>query len=247
MTNLLDNKIAIVTGATSGIGEACAQSFAKHGATVILVGRNRERGNLIETSIKAQDYKACFICCDVTKEAQVIEMINTITDKYNRIDILFNNAGVFPPSVEIERLDFESWKETFDVNLNGYFLVTKYAKPHLLKSKGVILNNASIAGMHSYAIGRSYAYSASKAAVIQFTRMMAKNYAEEGIRANAISPGIVWTPMMHDRDPKAYVERIPMKRVGTPEDVANVALFLVSDESKYVTGVNIPIDGGTCL
>jgi NAD(P)-dependent dehydrogenase (short-subunit alcohol dehydrogenase family) len=174
-------------------------------------------------------------------------MIDTVISEFHQIDILFNNAGVFLPSVEIERLEFEAWKETFDVNLNGYFLVTKYAKPALLKSKGVILNNASIAGMHSYAIGRAYAYSASKAAVIQFTRMMAKNYAEEGIRVNAISPGVIWTPMMHDRDPKNYVDRIPMKRIGKPEDVAKVALFLVSDASGYITGVNVPVDGGTSL
>lgn len=243
----LNGKVAIVTGATSGIGQACAEMFAQHGATVVLVGRSQEKGIKIENSIKSDGHRASYICCDITQETQVIEMINTVIKEYGQIDILFNNAGTFLPSVEIERLDYESWKETFDVNLNGFFLVTKYARPSLIKSKGVILNNASIAGMHSYAIGRAYAYSASKAAVIQFTRMMAKNYAEEGIRVNAISPGIVWTPMMHGRDPKLYIDRIPMKRIGKPEDVAKVALFLVSDESGYITGVNIPIDGGVSI
>lgn len=243
----LDGKIAVITGATSGIGEACARVFGQHGATVVLVGRNRQKGASIESEMSAQGYQARYISCDVTDEARVAEMIDSVMREFGRIDILFNNAGVFLPSVEIERLDFKAWKDTFSVNLDGYFLVTKHSKPALLESKGVILNNASIAGMHSYATGRAYAYSASKAAVIQFTRMMAKNYAEDGIRVNAISPGVIWTPMMHDRDPKIYIDRIPMKRIGTPEDVARVALFLVSDSAAYITGINIPIDGGTSL
>jgi NAD(P)-dependent dehydrogenase (short-subunit alcohol dehydrogenase family) len=243
----LSGKAAIVTGATSGIGEACAVSFARHGAAVALVGRNRERGFAVEAAIRSEGFSARFIECDVTDETQVVSMIARVREEFGRIDILFNNAGVFMPSVELERLELESWRETFGVNLEGYFLVTKHAKPHLRESKGVILNNASIAGMHSYAIGRAYAYSASKAAVIQFTRMMAKNYAEEGLRVNSISPGVIWTPMMHDRDKSAYLDRIPMKRIGEPEDVAKVALFLVSEASAYVTGVNVPIDGGVSI
>lgn len=243
----LEGKVALVTGATSGIGATCAEVFAKNGAFVVIVGRNKERGKVLENKLCGEELHVSFLPCDITCEDDVNTLIENIIHKYGKLDIVMNNAGMFPPSVEIERLDYQAWKETFDVNLNGYFLVSKYTKPHLIKSKGVILNNASIAGMHSYAIGRAYAYSASKAAVIQFTRMMAKNYAEEGVRVNAISPGIIWTPMMHDRDPELYIERIPMKRVGTPDDVAKVALFLVSNESAYITGVNIPIDGGASL
>lgn len=244
---ILQDKVAIVTGATSGIGAETARNFAANGALVVLVGRNIERGKKIENAIIADGGRCKFVKCDVTNEIDVKNLIDVTISTYKKIDILFNNAGKFLPSIEIERLEFEDWKQTFDVNIDGYFLVTKYAKMHLLDSKGVILNNASVAGMQSYAAGRSYAYSASKAAVIQFSRMMAKNYAEEGVRVNCICPGVILTPILHGRDPKIYEERIPLGRVGSPEDVAKVALFLVSEESSYLTGVVIPIDGGASI
>ena len=127
------------------------------------------------------------------------------------------------------------------------FYVTRYAKPYLLESKGVILNNASIAGMQHYAAGRSYAYSASKAALIQFSHQMAKNYGEEGIRVNCICPGIIDTPILGDRDRSVYAQRIPLGYVADPKEVASVAVFLVSDDAKYVTGAVLPVDGGASL
>lgn len=127
------------------------------------------------------------------------------------------------------------------------FFGSKYAKPYIVKEKGTIINNASIAGLQHYAAGRSYAYSASKAAVIQFSHQMAKNYGEEGVRVNCICPGIIETPILGDRDPKIYAQRVPLGRVGTPEDVAKVVKFLVSDDAKYLTGCVIPIDGGVSL
>lgn len=127
------------------------------------------------------------------------------------------------------------------------FYVTRYAKPYLLASKGVILNNASIAGMQHYAAGRSYAYSASKAAVIQFSHQMAKNYGEEGIRVNCICPGIIDTPILGDHDRNVYADRIPLGYVVKPEEVTKVALFMVSDEAAYVTGAVLPVDGGASL
>lgn len=243
----LENKVAIVTGATSGIGAATAKIYAENGAKVVLCGRSVDKGQAIADEINALGQTALFIECDVTSEEAVKNMIDQVIDTFGKIDILFNNAGTMLPSVEIERLDYEQWKETFDVNVNGYFLVSKYAKMHLLESKGVILNNASIAGMQSYATGRSYPYSASKAAIIQFSHMMAKNYGEEGVRVNCICPGVILTPILHGRDPKIYEDRIPLGRVGTPEDVAKVALFLVSDDAAYLTGVVLPIDGGASL
>lgn len=245
--NKLENKVAIVTGATSGIGAATAKIFAENGAKVVLCGRSVNKGVTIADEIAETGGVAKFIECDVTSEAAVKEMIQQTIDTFGAIDILFNNAGTMLSSVEIERLEYSQWKETFDVNVNGYFLVSKYAKMHLLKSKGVILNNASIAGLQSYATGRSYPYSASKAAIIQFSHMMAKNYGEEGVRVNCICPGVILTPILHGRDPKIYEERIPLGRVGTPEDVAKVALFLVSDDAAYLTGVVLPIDGGASL
>lgn len=243
----LENKIAIVTGATSGIGEATARIFAENGAKVVLCGRSKDKGMRIADEIMQSGGIARYIECDVTSEENVKNMINITIEEFGGIDILFNNAGTMLPSVEIERLEYEQWKETFDVNVNGYFLVSKYAKMHLLERKGVILNNASIAGLQSYATGRSYPYSASKAAIIQFSRMMAKNYGEEGVRVNCICPGVILTPILHGRDPKIYEDRIPLGRVGTPEDVAKAVLFLVSDDAAYLTGVVLPIDGGASI
>ncbi len=243
----LEGKVAIVTGSTSGIGAASVKLFAENGASVIITGRSEDRGVELESEVNSAGGIAKFIKCDMSNEDEIKALIEKTVSIFGRINILFNNAGVFLPSMEIERMPFEDWKETFDVNVNGYFLILKYAKPYLLASKGVVLNNGSIAGMQTYASGRSYAYSASKAAVIQFSNMMAKNYAEEGIRVNCICPGIILTPILHGRDPKIYAERIPMGRVGTPEDVAKAALFLVSDESAYLTGVVLPVDGGASL
>lgn len=243
----LSDKVAIVTGATSGIGQACAKIFAENGARVVVCGRSEQAGLEVEQEIVAAGGVAKYIKCDISDEENVKAMIETTVDVFGGVDILFNNAGVMLPSMEIERMPVAEWKATFDINVTGYFLVTRYAKPYLLNSKGVILNNASIAGLQYYAAGRSYAYSAAKAAVIQFSHQMAKNYGEEGIRVNCICPGIILTPILHGRDPKIYEDRIPLGRVGTPEDVAKVALFLVSDDAAYLTGVVLPVDGGASL
>lgn len=243
----LENKVALVTGATSGIGAGCAVKFAQNGAKIAIVGRDEERARHVKNQIVQNGGIAEYFLCDTSDEKQVKKMVNGVVDTFGNINILMNNAGVMLPSMEIERMPIEDWRKTFDINITGFFLVTRSAKPYLLKSKGVILNNASIAGLQHYVAGRSYAYSASKAAVIQFSHQMAKNYGEEGVRVNCICPGIIDTPILGDRDRKLYSERIPLGYVGTPEDVANVALFLVSDQSSYLTGVVLPVDGGASL
>ena len=242
-----ENKVALITGATSGIGEATARLFANLGANVVLCGRNTQKGRVIESDILKNGNDACFIQCDISKEEQAKNLIVKTVEKYGKIDILFNNAGVMLPSMEIERMSSEDWLKTFDININGMFFVTKYAKPYLLKEKGTIINNASIAGLQYYAAGRSYAYSASKAAVVQFSHQMAKNYAQEGIRVNCIAPGIVDTLILGDRDRSEYAKRVPLGRLAEPEDVAKVVAFLASDDASYLTGVVLPIDGGVSL
>lgn len=243
----LQDKVAVITGATSGIGAACAERLATCGAKVALIGRNTDRGAALEKKLMAKGCVCKFIACDTSDEESVINMVAQVADTFGKIDILLNNAGVMLPSMEIERMPVEDWKRTFDINITGYFLVTRYAKPYLLKSHGVIINNASIAGLQYYAAGRSYAYSASKAAVIQFSHQMAKNYGEEGIRVNCICPGIIDTPILGDRDRKVYAERIPLGYVAQPDAVAKVVAFLVSDEAEYLTGVVLPVDGGASL
>jgi meso-butanediol dehydrogenase/(S,S)-butanediol dehydrogenase/diacetyl reductase len=244
---VLKDKVAIIAGATSGIGAECAKVFCRQGAKVIIVGRNKDKGNELEGEINKSGGVAKYVFCDLSKENDIVGLITVVVDTFKKIDILLNNAGVFHPSVELDRLNVEAWQNTFQVNLDSYLLMTKYAMPYLLSSSGVILNNASIAGMHSYATGRSYAYSASKAAVIQLSRMLAKNYAPLGVRVNCICPGVIETPLMHGRDLAPYRERIPAGRIGTPTDVAQAALFLCSDYASYINGAVLPIDGGASL
>lgn len=244
---LLDGKKAVITGGTSGIGEAAAEIFAEEGAELIIVGRNADKGNFLKEVLQNDGKKADFFPCDISDEARVKELSDYIGWKWGGTDILFNNAGVLLPSLEIEKIPGEDWERTFHVNMDGMFYVTRNLKPYIFQSRGCIINNASIAGMHSYIAGKSYAYSASKAAVIQFTRQMAINYAAEGIRVNCICPGIIDTPILGDRDRKEYAKRIPMGMCGKPEDAAKAALFLASDMASYITGVVLPVDGGVSL
>jgi NAD(P)-dependent dehydrogenase (short-subunit alcohol dehydrogenase family) len=244
---ILEGKVAIITGATSGIGAATAKLFAENGASVVLAGRNIENGITIEREIINKGGSAKFIQCDVSDSLQAQHLVEKTIKEFGCIDILFNNAGIMLPSMEVERMPIADWKRTFEINIDGMFYVTKYAKPHLLRSKGSIINNASIAGLQYYAAGRSYAYSASKAAVIQFSHQMAKNYGTDGIRVNCICPGIIDTPILGDRDRKVYAERIPLGYVAQPIEVAKVVLFLSSEQASYLTGVVVPIDGGASL
>lgn len=242
-----EGKIVVVTGATSGIGEATAKMFSKEGATVILTGRNLAKGERIKAEIINLGGNAEFIVCDVSSEDSVKELAATIEFKYHQVDILFNNAGVMLPSTEIDKMPEEDWKNTFSINVEGMFYITRELKKLIFKCKGCIVNNASIAGMHTYVTGRSYAYSASKAAVIQFSRQMAKNYANDGVRVNCICPGIIDTPILGNRDRDEYAKKIPLGYVAKPEDVAKVVCFLASEQAEYVTGTVIPVDGGLSL
>lgn len=243
----LENKVAVITGSTSGIGAACARLFAQNGASVVISGRNKEAGCALQTEIAQLGGTALYVPCDVSDEKQIENLIAEAMGTYGKLDILMNNAGVFFPSVELDRLKQSEWETTFRINLDAYLFSIKYARPHLSLSHGCIVNIASIAGMHAYVTGRSYAYSASKAAVIQLSQMMAKNYAEENIRVNCICPGIIETPMLHGRGIAEYGSRIPLRRLGTPMDVANAAVFLASDDASYLTGVTLPVDGGVSL
>lgn len=241
--NRLDGKAAVITGATSGMGEASAKRFAEAGAKVVIAGRNEERGRKIETDIREKGGEAVYFHLDVSDEEEVKAFMKRVLDRYGKLDILFNNAGIFPATPPLEQMEISVWNEIMDINATGMFRVTKYAMPYLEENKGVILNNASVAGMQSFASGKTYAYSASKAAVIQFTRMIAKVYGEK-VRANCICPGVIDTPIFINRDFSRYYDSIPMHRVGSPEEVAKAANFLVSDDASYINGAVLTIDGG---
>lgn len=241
--NRLDRKIAIITGATSGMGEASAKRFAQAGASVVIAGRNEERGKRVREDILKNGGEALFFKLDVSDEEEVKSFVSKVAGKYGKIDILFNNAGIFPVTPPLEEMETSVWNEIMDINSTGMFRMTKYAMPYLKESHGVILNNASVAGMQSFASGRTYAYSASKAAVIQFTRMIAKVYGAE-VRANCICPGVIDTPIFINRNFSRYYDSIPMHRVGTAEEVAKTANFLVSDDAGYINGAVLTVDGG---
>lgn len=244
--NRLDGKVAVITGATSGMGEASAKRFAEAGAKVVIAGRNEERGRRVEADIREKGGDAVYLHLDVSDEEDVRTFIDQAVEKCGKIDILFNNAGIFPATPPLEQMETAVWDEIMDINATGMFRVTKYAMPYLEESHGVILNNASVAGMQSFASGKTYAYSASKAAVIQFTRMIAKVYGAK-VRVNCICPGVIDTPIFINRDFSRYYDSIPMHRVGTAEEVAKTANFLVSDDASYINGAVLTIDGGMSI
>ena len=241
-----DRKVCVITGATSGIGEATAEIMAEHGWHVVLIGRNEKRGNNVKNKIQNIGGIAEFYVCDLSIKADV-EKLGEQIKSLGRIDMLFNNAGMMPESKEIELIEEREWDETFKTNLQSVVFMSAALKTLLIQSKGLIINNASIAGMQSYTVGRSYAYSASKSAVIQLTRQMAKNYAQYGVRVNCICPGIIDTPLLGNRDRKEYAKRVPLGYLGEPKDVAGVVCFLASDAARYITGAVLPVDGGVSI
>lgn len=244
--NSLSNKIALITGGTSGIGAACAVRFAKAGATVIVSGRNKEQGEKIVSEINSEGGKAVFCLLDVCNDDSIKAAAEFIKKEFGCLDILFNNAGVYPVTPPLEELTRESGSDILDINVSGVVMMTQACLPLLRESRGVILNNASVAGFQSYTAGQSYMYCGSKAAVIKITQLIAKKYGSE-IRANAICPGVVRTPIYKRFDEERYKSGVPMGRVGEVEDVAAAANFLVSDDAAFINGAVLAVDGGQSL
>lgn len=244
--NDLKGKIALITGATSGIGEASALRFAKAGAIVMVAGRDEKRGDNIIKTISAQGGMAEFHKMDMKDDDSIKAAVERINAKYGKLDILFNNAGIYPVSPNLEDLTRELGADIFDINVSGLVMTIQACLPLLIKCGGVVLNNASAAGLQSYSAGQSYMYSGSKAAVIKITQLIAKKYGNQ-IRVNAICPGVIRTPIYKNFDESRYKDIIPMGRVGKAEDVAAVANFLVSDDASFVNGAVIAVDGGQSL
>ncbi len=242
----LEGKIALITGATSGIGEASAKLFANEGADVILVGRKENCGKRIVSDIVRQGGKGAFFKCDVTDESDVLELRNSVVEKYGGVDILFNNAGTFI-TARLDGISELDWDRSFDTNVKSIMLMTKAFIDVLCNRRGVILNNASQAGLQSHVAGKaSYMYASSKAAAIQFTQICALNYSDR-IRVNCICPGITDTPIYTNKDYSRFIPSIPLGRVAKPEEIAKSALFLVSDDASYVSGAVLTVDGASSL
>lgn len=248
MEKIFKDKVALVTGAASGIGKASALYFAEHGAKVLVSDHNPE-GEQVAREIVQNGAQAIFQKCDVSNAEQVKEMIQTCVENFGRIDIAYNNAGVEGHSGKIHELSEEEWDQVIDVNLKGVWLCMKYEIPEMLKTGGGnIVNCSSVAGK----IGMSgiAPYVASKHGVIALTKTAALEYAQSNIRVNAVCPGVIQTPMV-DRyihgDKEAASELMasePIGRFGKPEEVAQTVGWLCSRESSFITGDAVNIDGG---
>lgn len=244
---ILADKVAIVTGATSGIGAVTAAALARHGAKVAFNGRREELGRAVEAAIRAAGGDAVYIKSDVRDAAEMERFVAAVVERYGRLDIAFNNAGIDRPPAPIAETDIAEFDDIVATNLRGVFLAMKYELPHLVRAKGSIINMASIGGRHAFP--NIVAYGAAKTAVMHMSRAAAQEYGRD-VRINAIAPGPIESPMLERvrRDWKVTQEELvapyPMKRAGTPEEVAALVVFLASGASSYISGQVIGIDGG---
>jgi NAD(P)-dependent dehydrogenase (short-subunit alcohol dehydrogenase family) len=244
----LDGKVAVITGGASGMGRATALRFVTEGAKVLLADVDTAGGESALGEIKSAGGEAAFLRVDVSQAADVQEMIRVAVQDLGGLDVLFNNAGIEGQSSWLADCTEENWDRVLAINLKGVFLGMKYALPHMAaQGFGSIINTASVAGLVGWRAGG--AYSASKAGVANLTRTAALEYARYNVRINAICPGVIHTPMLDRINPspdtmRQLVTMQPMPRLGTADDIAIMALFLASDESTYVTGAMLPVDGG---
>ncbi len=245
------DRVAIVTGAAMGIGKGIATVLSREGAKVTVADVNAEEGQRTTDALRSGGGDALFVRTDVADEGQVQAMVRQTVERFGSLSILVNNAavGVYTP---VHETTLESWERCLRVNLTGTFLCSKYALPHLRAAgRGAIVNIASV---HAYQnVGGTAPYAASKGGVAALTRVMAIDYAREGIRVNAICPGWVYTPLIErifresgdfEGMKRTVTQRQLLGRLGTPEDIGNAVLYLVSDESTFVTGTSLFVDSG---
>jgi NAD(P)-dependent dehydrogenase (short-subunit alcohol dehydrogenase family) len=247
----LKDKVALITGGTSGIGEATALLFATKGAEVAITGRNEQRGAAVVERLEQHGSHAIFVRADVSIASDCRRAVDETLRAFGRLDILFNNAGVFYAQTALECSERE-WDEQIDINLKGTFLMSKFALPTMIaQRRGIIINNSSgwgiVGGDHAVA------YCASKGGVVLMTKAMAIDHGRQGIRVNCICPGDVETPMLPAdaklrglkwEDYIAGCANRPLGRVGTAEEIAKAVLFLASEDSSFMTGAALVIDGG---
>ncbi len=247
----MKGKVALITGGTEGMGYATAKLFLEEGASVVVTGRSAEKGRRALSKLKRLG-QAVFVRGDVSRGPDAKRMVDATVKRFGRIDILFNNAGVYLEKVAEDTTEAEL-DRILSINLKGPFLVSKYVLPHMISQRsGVIINNSSDAGI----IGNRTcaAYCASKGGVTVMTKAMALDCAKHGVRVNCVNPGVIDTPMLErearlSKDRKAYRRQSaaihPIGRLGKPEEVAHAVLYLACDESAFVTGAALSVDGGT--
>lgn len=249
MENLMTNKIGIVTGAGDGIGRASALAFAKAGATVVVSDISEEGGNETVRLIKEQGGTAQFIKCNVAEEEDVKNLVNETVEQFGRLDWAHNNAGIGAPTAPVTEIKTEQWQRAIDVTLTGTFLCLKYEIPAMLESGGgAIVNTASTGGLVGTP-GLS-PYISAKHGVNGLTKSAALEFGKQNIRINSICPGMTRTSAVEtwsknaEEQAKAFEAGIPMGRMGVPNEQANAAVWLCSEQSSFITGVNLPVDGG---
>jgi NAD(P)-dependent dehydrogenase (short-subunit alcohol dehydrogenase family) len=244
----LKNKAAIVTGASSGIGRATVELFACEGAAVVAADVDDVAGRELADELAGSGHDVSFVRTDVSQDHDVAAMVHFALSRYGRLDVLFNNAGIEGEQAPTVDATLENWHRVIGVNLTGVFLGMKHGIGAMRQHGGSIINNASVAGLVGFP--NIPAYTASKGGVVQLTRTAALECAVDGIRVNCVCPGVIDTPMVerfthHDPDAEAQMLAMePVNRMGTPREIAEMALFLASDRASFVTGAIVPVDGG---
>ncbi len=241
----LEGRVALVTGASRGIGFEIAKIFSENGAKVVLTSKNslqlEKSANQLTNTIP--------ISADIRKEEEVKKVVKKTIEQFGKLDILVNNAGVFPKIKPLHEISELEWNDVLDVNLTGQFRFTKFSIPHLQKTSGTIINISSDAGLKAYEGFNADAYSATKAALIVLTKCWALEYAKDRIRVNCICPGVIDTDMtkpflITSKDRDFMDKDHPLGRIGQPEEVAKSVLFLASEDSSWTTGAILVVDGG---
>lgn len=244
----LENKVAIITGAGRGIGRATALRFAEEGAVVVVADIEQETVQAVVDEVTAASGKALAVRLDVTDRESVDKMVNVVMAEYGRIDVLVNNAGI-TNDAQLRKMTTEAFDRVVDVNLKGVFNCTQAVLPAMLdQGSGVILNASSVVA-HNGNFGQTN-YVATKAGVVGMTKVWARELGRKGIRVNAVAPGFINTRMtdtIPDKVIEKLLERVPMNRLGEPEEIASAYLFLASDEASYINGHVLAVDGGTVL
>jgi NAD(P)-dependent dehydrogenase (short-subunit alcohol dehydrogenase family) len=252
MADQMDGKVAIVTGASAGIGRATALAFAREGARVVVADISVEGGEETVRLLEEAGGTGHFVKVDVTQSSQIEAMVNQTAERYDRLDYAFNNAGIEGELAPTAEYSEEMWNRVLAINLTGVWLGMKYQIPQMLKQGGgAIVNTASILGLVAFATAS--AYTAAKHGVVGLTKTAALEYADRGIRVNAVCPGFIETPMVMERgvqagvNPEVYqqiADLHPIKRLGKPEEIAAAVVWLCSDAASFVTGVALNVDGG---
>lgn len=237
----LEGKVALVTGGATGIGRATIEKFVAEGAKIVIVDYNKEKSNELVEMIESKGGDITFFEADVSDEKRVVEIFKATEERYGKIDILFNNAGIGSQK-PTEDTAFDEWRKIVSIDLDAVFIVAREAIKQMLGRGGVIVNNASMYG--HVGAGQTAAYNAAKGGVVNLTRALGLEYATRDIRVNAICPGFVDTPLIPEDAKETLIGMTPMQRLGTSEEIADAVLFLASNDSSFMTGASLIVDGG---